>query len=209
MNSTVKTLLIFTGLLLSLIGIFILFLGIVFKGFFSGPTYTKKDLIANFEERNVEMFEVKRYFNSILPDNAGVYIEFKNDKELGIFHVKVDSVHQENWNLSIKSPKVDSLLIQLGWTTKELYILKAKLDKANCISIANRNPINIGWQRSGMGLFSYVIFDQNLNADQIEEYNDGCINIFYKDNIVLQYGGGAFGMQCFPEFYKKNNNQEL
>ena len=162
----------------------------------------------NYERRKIEIIEAKSYFKSIIPNGALVTIEFNNDKELGIFHVKVDSIHQNNWNLKIESHKVDSLLTKLNWTTKELKTLKEKLDKANCISISGTNdPIVIGWQRSGMGLFSYVIFDQNLNENKIKDYNDGCTYIFYKDNVVLEYGGGAIGMQCFPEFYgEKDKN---
>ena len=207
MNRALKVLLIFSGIILLIFGGFLLFLHIAFDGIFTGPSYDKNDLIENYEQRKIEILDVKKYYKSILPEGSYVDIEFKNDNELGIFHVRIDSVFQSNWNLKIESPKVDSLLTELKWSTKELKILKEKLDKANCISIAGKEPIVIGWQRSGMGMFSYVIFDQNLNKDKIEDYNDGCTNIFYKENIVLQYGGGAIGMQCFPEFYKNKETK--
>ena len=207
MKRALKGLLIFLGIILFLIGGFYLFLHIAFDGIITGPSYDKNDLIENFEARTDEILDVKKYYKSILPDGASVTIEFDNDKELGIFHVKADSIYQSNWNLKIKTPKVDSLLTELNWTTKELKILKEKLDKANCISIAGKDPVVIGWQRSGMGKFSYTIFDKNLDKSKIEDYNDGCTYIFYKDNIVLEYGGGAIGMQCFPEFYKNKNEK--
>lgn len=207
MNRALKGLLIFLGIILFLIGGFYLFLHIAFDGIFTGPSYDKKDLIENYEARTDEILDVKNYYKSILPDGASVTIEFDNDKELGIFHVKTDSIYQSNWNLKIKTPKVDSLLTELNWTTKELRILKEKLDKANCISIAGKDPIVIGWQRSGMGMFSYNIFDSDLEKDKIEDYNDGCTYIFYKDNIVLEYGGGAIGPQCFPGFYRNKDEE--
>ncbi|MFZ6666206.1 hypothetical protein [Peijinzhouia sedimentorum] len=200
MNRALKGLLIFFGIILFLFGGFYLFLHIAFDGIFTGPSYDKNDLIENYEARTDEILDVKNYYKSILPDGAIVLIEFDNDKELGIFHVKADSIYQSNWNLKIKLSKVDSLLTELNWTTKELTTLKEKLDNANCISISGKNPVVIGWQRSGMGKFSYNIFDSDLEKDKIEEYNDGCTYIFYKDNIVLEYGGGAIGPQCFPEF---------
>lgn len=205
MNKALKGILIFFGIILFLFGGFYLFLHIAFDGIFTGPSYDKKDLIENYEARTDEILDVKNYYKSILLDGASVSIEFDNDKELGIFHVKADSIYQSNWNLKIKSPKVDSLLTELNWTTKELRILKEKLDKANCISIAGKEPIVIGWQRSGMGMFSYNIFDSDLEKDKIEDYNDGCTYIFYKDNIVLEYGGGAIGPQCFPYFYRNKD----
>jgi hypothetical protein len=192
---------------LFLFGGFYLFVHIAFDGIFTSPSYDKKDLIENYEARTDEIIDVKNYYKSILPDGASVTIEFDNDKELGIFHVKADSIYQSNWNLKIESPKVSSLLTELNWTTKELRILKDKLDRANCISIAGKNPVVIGWQRSGMGKFSYLIFDQNLDKSKIDEYNDSCYNIFYKDNIVLEYGGGAIGPQCFPDFYRNKDKE--
>ena len=81
------------------------------------------------------------------------------------------------------------------------------MDKANCISISGKDPVVIGWQRSGMGIFSYNIFKKNLEEKKIKDYNDGCTYIFYKDNIVLEFGGGAFGIQCFPEFYENKNKE--
>jgi len=207
MNKALKGLLIFFGIILLIFGGFYLFLHIAFDGIFTGPSYDKEDLIENYEERKEEILDVKEYFKSILPNGASVTIEFDNDKELGIFHVKADSIYQSNWNLKIKSPQVDSLLTELNWTTKELKILKEKLDKANCISISGKDPVVIGWQRSGMGMFSYNIFDSDLEKDKIEDYNDGCTYIFYKDNIVLEYGGGAIGPQCFPDFYRNKDEE--
>ena len=207
MNKALKGLLIYFGIILLIFGGFYLFIFIAFDRIFTGPYYDKEDLIVNYEKRKEEILDVKKYFKSILPDRASVTIEFDDDKELGIFHVEANGIYQSNWNLKIKSPKVDSLLNELNWTTKELRILKEKLDKANCISIAGKDPVVIGWQRSGMGMFSYNIFDNNLEKDKIVDYNDGCTYIFYKDNIVLEYGGGAIGPQCFPEFYKKKDGK--
>lgn len=182
---------------------FYLFLHIAFDGIFTGPFYDKEDLIENYEHHKEEIAEAKRYFESILSQGAIVHIEFDNDQELGIFHVKVDGVFESNWSLKINSTKTASLLEKLGWTTTELKTLKSKLDNANCISISSGNPVTIGWQRSGMGMFGYKLFDQNLNDSLIGKYNDGCTHIFYKDNVVLEYGGGAIGPQCFPGYEQK------
>lgn len=205
MKIILKGLLILFGILVLILGGFLLFIHIAFDGLFTGPTYNQKDLVENYDQRKSQIIDAKNYFKSIVPEGARVAIEFDNDKELGIFHVSIDSVYQSNWNLKINSPKVRSLLAELKWTSKELKILKEKLSKANCISIEGNEPVSIGWQRSGMGMFSYVLFDQNLNTDKIKDYNDGCNYIFHKDNVVLQYGGGAVGPQCFLEFYKNQD----
>lgn len=99
----------------------------------------------------------------------------------------------------MKSNKLDSLLNLTTLKRKDLQELKKYLDKANCISISNGKEFEIGFARSGMGKYSYLIFDNPLTKDEIERYNNGCEYIFYKKNIVLEYGGGAVGSQCFPD----------
>ena len=203
MTRVLKIFLTILGIILLIFCGFLLFLHVAFDGVFTGPSYDKNDLIKNYEKRTEAISDVKNYFKSIVPDGARVTIEFDSDKELSIFHVGFSNDYDSNWNLKIGSSKVDSLLTELKWTTKELRTLKEKLDKANCISISGINgPIVIGWQRSGMGIFKYVIFDQNLDENKINDYNDGCHYIFYKENVVLGYSGGAIGMQCFPEYYQ-------
>lgn len=203
MKRAFKGISIFLGIILFLFGGIYLFIHFSFDGIFTGPSYNKKDLIENYEARTNEILDVTNYYKSILPDGASMEIEFENDNKLRIFHVKSESNYQRNWHLKVKTPKVDSLLTKLNWTTNELEILKEKLDKANCISIAGNDPVVIGWKRSGMGMFSYYIFDNNLEKDKIEDYNDGCHYSFYKNNIFLKYDVGAIGPECFPEFYTK------
>jgi len=50
-----------------------------------------------------------------------------------------------------------------------------------------------------MAKYSYLIFEQNPDKAKIDKYNNGCTYIYYKMNIVLEYGGGAVGPQCFPK----------
>lgn len=70
----------------------------------------------------------------------------------------------------------------------------------NCIGISNRNPTEIEYGYKGMGAFSYLIFDENLNSELQEKYSDDCSMMFYKENVVLLYGSGAIGSFCTPEF---------
>jgi hypothetical protein len=57
----------------------------------------------------------------------------------------------------------------------------------------------IGFARSGLGKYYFLLFENNLTSEQINRYNDGCTFIFYKKNIVLEYGSGATGSYCFPD----------
>lgn len=204
MNRSLKKTSIIFGISAAIIGGFYLFLHIAFGGIFTGPFYDKQDLIDNYEQRKTEITEVKSFIDSKLTTDTYIDIEFENDK-IEIFHIKKDGKYSSNWNLDIDSKKTDSLLTVIGWTKNDLSVLEEKLNKANCISVASGNPTRIGWQRSGMGKFFYDIFNQNLTDSLINQYNGGCTYIYYKDNIVLEYGGGAIGSQCFPGYERKKS----
>lgn len=63
------------------------FAWILFRDFFPKELYDKQDLIENFENRTSEIIDVKEYYQSILPENTSVYLEFGKQKELTIFHI--------------------------------------------------------------------------------------------------------------------------
>ena len=67
------------------------------------------------------------------------------------------------------------------------------------MSIENGTITTIGFQRSGMGKYYYDLFNSDLTSEEIKKYNDDCMYIFYKKNIVLEYGSGAIGSICFPD----------
>jgi len=195
---------------------------LIFSSIFDDMTYSsKKELIENYELKQKEINELYIYAKSIT-NNGEKYvdIEFKNDKNIEIFRVEANSIEiakeQENnspkpnrytkscYHLEINSKEVDALLSRLDWKKETLKTLKVKLDAANCISVESGEPMTIGFKRNGMGKYFYKIFENPLSDSLINnKYNDGCTYIFYKDNIVLEYGGGAFGMQCFETYYDK------
>jgi hypothetical protein len=123
-------------------------------------------------------------------ESIDIKIEHKNNKQ---------SELKQEWNLEYNSKKLAQMIQPLGWTNETLTIVKKLLVDARCVSIENRNIVTVGFARSGMGKYSFKLFDKDLTSEQIKEYNDGCTYIFYKTNIVLEYGGGAVGPQCFPD----------
>jgi succinate dehydrogenase flavin-adding protein (antitoxin of CptAB toxin-antitoxin module) len=180
-------------------------------GFSSMPQSSKKQLVQNIDTNYAQIAALKDYFNKIVPPDYGIYIEFqppskilRQDESIDLWVFRknnsnqYDAVFQE-WNVELKSAKLDSLLRLTPLTRHNLQELKACLDKANCISISNRGVCEIGYARSGMGKYSYLVFDHPLNGEEKKQYNNGCTYIFYKDNIVLEYGGGAIVSQCFPD----------
>ena len=167
--------------------------------------YSVSDLKENFEKNKTEIHELKRYFNEIVPKNRFVDIEFKDDMTLGRFGISAldstagnpNAVKFLEWNLKTNTTKMDSLITSIGWTRETLKTLKEKLGKANCIQISSGDPSKIGFKRSGMGIYSFNIFTQPIPDHLIEQYNDSCTYIFVNKKLVLEYGGGAFGNDCF------------
>jgi len=191
----------------------------------SMPKSSKKKLIKNFENKRIDLFKLKDEYKKIVPENYVVFIEFQPENiiistpksiSLKIYKnndtknkkladdssvVRNDNLEviSQNWDMEYGSKELDSVLQYLNWTNKTLNSIKNLLDSANCISVENGEITTIGFARSGLGLYSYKIFDENLDEKQKEEYNNGCEYIYYKDNIVLEYGGGATGPQCFEK----------
>lgn len=180
----------------------LLFFGFLFYSFstFSfddGKYYSKQDLINNYKQKSIQITALKTYANIIMPIDKSVEIEFDGSKKLSIFHIISKGNYDQNWDLEINSTKLDTLLTALNWTKETLKTLKEKLDAANCISVKSGEPCNIGFQRSGMGEYFYNIFDNPIPDSLKNIYNDSCKYILYTEKIVLEYGGGAIGPQCF------------
>ncbi|MNK12976.1 hypothetical protein D3C87_310550 [compost metagenome] len=195
MKVILKILLVICGIGIAIFMGFIVMIQAAFGGF--DKDYSVTELKENFEEKRAEIYEVKNYINTIIPSDKLVHIEFENNNMVGVFHLKVDGEFESNWDVKIGSKKADTLLQKLGWTAETLKTLKEKLDKANCIGITSGEPCNISFQRSGMGMYSFNVFDRPIADSLKTRYNDGCTYIMVNDRLVLEYGGGAIGSQCF------------
>ena len=180
--------------LLTFVGYIVMIIS-AFGGF--DKDYSVTELKENFESKKTEIYEVKNFVNKITPSEKLAHIEFDDNNTLVIFHVKVENKFESNWDVKINSGKADTLLQKLGWTVEDLKTLKDKLDKANCIGVTSGEPCNISFQRSGMGMYSFNVFNQPIPDNLIEQYNDSCTYILVNKKLVLEYGGGAIGCQCF------------
>ncbi|HMH23634.1 MAG TPA: hypothetical protein VK563_17730 [Puia sp.] len=205
LKKAAKWVLICAGAGLLLYGILLAFARASFSDALE-TTYTKKDLIDNFKARKDEIFALRNYFKSIVPQNRKVEIEFSSNSLLGRFGVSTTDATGSiiypiflKWDLKTTSVQVDSVITTLHWTQQTLQVLKAKLDSAHCISVRNGDPCRIGFQRSGMGMYFYELFTNPVPDNAKARYNDGCTYIFYNPVLVLEYGGGAIGPQCFPK----------
>ncbi|WP_417906107.1 hypothetical protein [Christiangramia aquimixticola] len=180
----------------------------------------------NIDEKSNEIADLKNYFSDIVPENYTVRIQYNslNNIDLFVYEPIGDSTKREQffgqWDVDIdnyietpqteyeknyggKTKSLELVKNKLNWNRETFSNLYDKLEKANCIGISNRNPVEIEYGFSGMALLSFSVFDENLTAEQQEEYSDDCMSMFYKENIVLNYGSGATGSLCTPEFKRK------
>ncbi|MEJ5052541.1 hypothetical protein WH221_22130 [Chryseobacterium culicis] len=175
-----------------------LMIGYAFGSF--DKSYSVSELKEEYSLREVEIADLIKYYNTIKPENYSVDIEFKNDKVLNRLTITTkdsSKIIYQNWDVSSGVLQTKKIRDLVGWEESEVKVLKNKLDKANCISVEDGEPLKIGFKRSGMGMFSFNIF-QKANTNR-GEYNDGCQYILVNRYLALQYGGGAIGNQCFPD----------
>jgi hypothetical protein len=201
MSKTLKYILIGSGVIggLCIIG-FLIFNFMIASAFGAfDKTYSVTELKEEYFSKEKEIQDVINYYDFIKPKDYTVDIEFTDEKllsRLTIYKKDSSKVVYQKWDVPIGEMQSQELTTYLEWNANEVKTLKEKLDKANCISVEDGEPIKIGFKRSGMGMFSFVIF-RNKGTD-IQNFNNGCDYIMVNRNLALQYGGGAIGPQCFP-----------
>ena len=201
MNKYLKYFLIGSSIILGLFVIGFIIFNLMIASAFGAfdKTYSVTELKEEYFSKEKEIQDVINYYDFIKPKDYTVDIEFTDEKllsRLTIYKKDSSKVVYQKWDVPIGEMQSQELTTYLEWSGNEVKTLKEKLDKANCISVEDGEPIKIGFKRSGMGMFSFVIF-RNKGTD-IQNFNNGCDYIMVNRNIALQYGGGAIGTQCFP-----------
>ena len=201
MNKYLKYFLIGSSIILGLFVIGFIIFNLMIASAFGAfdKTYSVTELKEEYFSKEKEIQDVINYYDFIKPKDYTVDIEFTDEKllsRLTIYKKDSSKVVYQKWDVPIGEMQSQELTTYLEWSGNEVKTLKEKLDKANCISVEDGEPIKIGFKRSGMGMFSFVIF-RNKGKD-IQNFNNGCDYIMVNRNIALQYGGGAIGTQCFP-----------
>jgi len=166
------------------------------RSLFHVKRVSKSEMIENYEKYKSEINDAMIYYKSILPEESKCTIEF-DENEIYRFSLYQNDTSYYSSTTNKNSTPIDSLLEKLNWTSLELNTLQTKLEKANTISIGGKERIEFGWFRTGPAMYSVEVHPENLSIKEIRMNNDSCRSIFYKDNIVFTYGGGAFGPYCF------------
>lgn len=175
---------------------------------FLSPTIYPNEVKSAFSINYDKIMNAKEYLKSIIPNDYTLYVEFINHDNADLWIFKNNGDEREAilqvWDTEISSPEIKNAIKSLGWDNYELIILRELIYNANCISIANyKKFIEVGYQRSGMGKYSYILFDDPIPETDWNRYNDSCAYIMIDSLNVIEYGGGAIGSQCMPLRDKK------
>lgn len=215
----VKTILI---VIVSSIVIFFAYTGIRLysEGYFK--TSSKEELVRNYQSKEKQILRLKQYFNSIVPKNFNVFVEFESDNNITM-RVSEKSKYQKNPTLwfeqynfdpykfrvpksslgsKVYTPKLDSLTSierKLNWAENTFRQIKTLLDSAKCISIENGDPSEIGFARMGEGEYMYLLFDEPISDSLKKNYNNGCNYSYFNNKLILEWAPGVIGQQCFPD----------
>jgi hypothetical protein len=169
------------------------------------PVSSKEALTSNISRKKAKINELVKSYNALVPKGYSVFVEFNpEDKLFKIpasidLHITQGTETDTGHDLAYGSADLKKKLDRLGWTTQTLDTIKKLLADAGCISIENNDVTIVGFARSGMGKYGFLVFPKVLNNTEITEYNDGCHYIYHENNMVLTYGGGAVGPDCFPD----------
>lgn len=94
-------------------------------------------------------------------------------------------------NLPLECKKIDSILIETKWEKSFLLSLKDKLNKTNCKWIRTTeiygDPIEIFYDESTYGSYSYLIFPQPLSDTLIKIHGTPIKSNILKDRVVVSY----------------------
>jgi hypothetical protein len=160
------------------------------------PVYTKADVVRNYQQQRRKIVALGPHLNAMVRPGQRVEIEFNGPEVLPIFHVQTGPARSDNWRVRWDSPTADTLLRRLGWTRHTLQALQTKLAAAGCISIASGEPCEVGYRRSGMGIYYYEVFAQPMSDSVRQQYTRGCQYLICHDRLALRYRGGAVGGDC-------------
>jgi len=170
------------------------------------PRSSKDKMTATIGRKKPQITTLVKSYTALVAKGYTVYIEFNpEDKMFRMpasinLHITQGAETDTGHALLYGSAGLKKKLDQLGWTNQTLEKIKALLDNVGCISIKNGDDkTEIGFARSGMGKYGFLLFPKVLNNTEITAYNDGCHYLYHENNLVLTYSNGGVGPDCFPD----------
>ncbi|QHL86881.1 hypothetical protein GU926_05285 [Nibribacter ruber] len=182
-----------------------------------------KGVFTNYEEKKSEIDSLASYFNKIKPKELVLFIRFNSDDNIDFkldqknYHDKTtwyteaifdDYGQFHRFDIDLDNKELEDAFKIVNLDKEKIEKLRTYLDKANCNSISNSFSIpdklkidysSIGYPTNDLYGLEYLIFDTIPEQAIIDEIVKGCNFKKINKRILVQYGGPAFGSDCFPD----------
>jgi hypothetical protein len=182
-----------------------------------------KGVFTNYQEKRSKIDTLEVYFNKIKPQDLALYIRFNSDGNVDFKVDQKDYDDKSSWyieeifdkygqfhrfdvNINDKELKRAFRLVNLN--EEKIKKLRSYLKQANCISVSNgfsfsedvqADYISIGYPTHDLYGLEYVIFEREVEAYKVNKIIEGCNFKKINNKVLVQYGGPAFGSDCFPD----------
>lgn len=195
--------------------------------FFVSCSNPVKEVFSNYQQHKSEIFLATQYFSQIKLRNLNFYIRFNSDstldlrlsqKNVEIDYIPLNSAFANSaldsngdigiYGANINDDQVQKVLLFLRLDNQKLLKLEEMLCNANCISIANNSSslwhidesyTSVGYPGDGWYGLEYIVFHSALKRSRLKELDKSCSFKIISDSVVVEYGGPAFGSDCFPD----------
>ena len=184
-----------------------------------------RDVFSNYTLYEKEIIAAEKYFSEIKPDSLAFYIKFRYWNRVDFKLDQKDYWDKTSWNTSsifdtygqfhkyntsLNDEEIKKALEVLNINKQQLEKLKEYLADAKCNSIENNfsfsrkiktTSVSIGYSYPRIDLYGldYILFESQLDTSTINEILKSCSYKKINNRVLVEYGGPAFGSNCFPD----------
>ena len=180
-------------------------------------------LVEVFENYKVNAHKIDSlcvYFNEIKPDSIDLWIRFNknNTFDINLWNKRKTKTSNDffdeygsfsKYDNSINDSLARKALAFISINLKQLDSLKNFLARVNCISIGYKIEFwdisnaggytEIGYPTNDLYGLSYIIMDTVKSLEFLNDIKTKCNYKVINNRTLLEYGGPAWGSDCFPD----------
>lgn len=181
------------------------------------------EVFENYNTNRKNIYQAWDYFSAIMPKNLALYIRFESDTVVNFSLYQSNYANKASWNKSalfdkygqfrkfnvhLNSRELSAALELVKLTPDKLKKLLQYLKQAKCVSIGNSPNflsyensayISLGFPTDDLYGLEYYIFQHPRTDKEMRQFNEDCSIKTINSEVLVKYGGPAFGSDCFPD----------
>lgn len=178
-----------------LIGIFVSMGMLAFSGAFD-TKFSREELTASFIQNKVAFQDVTNYFKTNIPTNIPytvmLSLSSRNRVSLYLYPIVISPENKiiGEEDVSVSSPKLDSALAILKWSSATLLAVRTKLSKTNCDWIRTvdyNDQIKMAPTQNSWGTFTYSIWSTPITDSLVTRYGEPIEKKGFGKYVTLGY----------------------